>query len=69
MKINTKDKLIFDIAVIGGGASGMMAAIWAAETGAKVALIEKNQKLGKKLLITGKGVATSHRKISTKIHF
>ncbi len=55
MKINTKDKLLFDIAVIGGGASGMMAAIWAAESGAKVALIEKNQKLGKKLLITGKG--------------
>ena len=55
MKINSKDKLIFDIAVIGGGASGMMAAIWAAESGAKVALIEKNQKLGKKLLITGKG--------------
>jgi predicted Rossmann fold flavoprotein len=55
MKINTKDHLIFDIAVIGGGASGMMAAIWAAESGAKVALIEKNQKLGKKLLITGKG--------------
>ncbi len=55
MKINTKDQLIFDIAVIGGGASGMMAAIWAAESGAKVALIEKNQKLGKKLLITGKG--------------
>lgn len=55
MRINTKDKLLFDIAVVGGGAAGMMAAIWAAESGAKVALVEKNQKLGKKLLITGKG--------------
>lgn len=45
----------FDIAVIGGGPAGMMAAGWAAELGAKVVLIEKNEILGKKLLITGKG--------------
>jgi predicted Rossmann fold flavoprotein len=45
----------FDIAVIGGGASGMMAAIFASQNGAKVALIEKNQSLGKKLLLTGNG--------------
>jgi len=45
----------FDIAVIGGGAAGMMAAGRAAESGAKVVLIEKNEILGKKLLITGKG--------------
>ena len=43
------------VAVIGGGASGMMAAIAAAEEGAKVTLYEKNEKLGKKLYITGKG--------------
>lgn len=43
------------IAVIGGGAAGMMAAIWAARSGAKVTLFEKNEKLGKKLYITGKG--------------
>jgi len=45
----------FDIAVIGGGASGMMAAGRAAELGAKVVLIEKNIFLGKKLLMTGGG--------------
>ena len=41
--------------VIGGGAAGMMAAVQAAELGADVALLEKNEKLGKKLYITGKG--------------
>ena len=50
-----KDNNSFDIAVIGGGPAGMMAAGWAAESGAKVVLIEKNEILGKKLLITGKG--------------
>ena len=43
------------IAVIGGGAAGMMAAIVAARNGHKVHLYEKNEKLGKKLYITGKG--------------
>ncbi len=43
------------IIVIGGGAAGMMAAIWAARGGASVTLLEKNEKLGKKLFITGKG--------------
>ena len=43
------------VIVIGGGAAGMMAAIAAAENNAKVTLIEKNEKLGKKLFITGKG--------------
>ena len=41
--------------VIGGGAAGMMCAISAAEQGADVTLLEKNEKLGKKLYITGKG--------------
>ncbi len=50
-----KDNNSFDIAVIGGGPAGMMAAGRAAELGAKVVLIEKNETLGKKLLITGKG--------------
>ncbi len=43
------------VIVIGGGASGMMAAITAAENGAEVILLEKNDRLGKKILITGKG--------------
>ena len=41
--------------VIGGGPAGMFAAIIAAEQGKKVLLLEKNHRLGKKLLITGKG--------------
>ena len=45
----------FDVAVIGGGPAGMMAAGRAAELGASVVLLEKNESLGKKLLITGKG--------------
>lgn len=43
------------IAVIGGGAAGMMAAITAARAGKAVTLIEHNNRLGKKLAITGKG--------------
>ena len=46
---------IFDVAVVGGGPAGMMAAGRAAELGAKVILLEKNDTLGKKLLLTGKG--------------
>ena len=43
------------ILVVGGGAAGMMAALFAAEGGAAVTLLEHNEKLGKKLYITGKG--------------
>lgn len=43
------------IIVIGGGASGLLAAIYAAKAGNKVTLIEKNKTLGKKILITGNG--------------
>ncbi|MDY3025821.1 MAG: NAD(P)/FAD-dependent oxidoreductase [Candidatus Faecivicinus sp.] len=43
------------IIVIGGGAAGMMAAIYASRAGAEVVLLEKNEKLGKKVYITGKG--------------
>ena len=46
---------IYDIIVIGGGPAGMMAAGRAAELGKSVLLLEKNPKLGKKLLITGGG--------------
>jgi len=50
-----KNQEKFDVAVIGGGPAGMMAAGRAAELGARVVLLEKNESLGKKLLITGKG--------------
>lgn len=49
------EKTACDVAVIGGGAAGMMAALQAAWGGARVALLEKNEKLGKKIYITGKG--------------
>lgn len=43
------------VVIIGGGAAGMMAAVFAARNGQEVWLLEKNEKLGKKLFITGKG--------------
>ena len=43
------------VIVIGGGPAGMMAAITSAENGNRVILVEKMNRLGKKLLITGKG--------------
>ena len=47
--------MTFDGIVIGGGPAGMFAAITAAARGQKVLLLERNDRLGKKLLITGKG--------------
>ena len=44
-----------NVIITGGGPAGMMAAITAARRGFKVTLVEKNEKLGKKLFITGKG--------------
>ena len=44
-----------EVLVIGGGAAGMMAAVFAARTGSRVTLLERNEKLGKKVYITGKG--------------
>lgn len=43
------------VAIIGGGAAGLMAAYFCAEGGADTTLFEKNEKLGKKIYITGKG--------------
>ena len=43
------------VAIIGGGPAGILAAISAAQNGDNVILLEKNNSLGKKLLITGKG--------------
>ncbi|MBP3305860.1 MAG: NAD(P)/FAD-dependent oxidoreductase [Oscillospiraceae bacterium] len=47
--------MIYDGIIIGGGPAGMFAAITAAGRGRKVLLLERNDRLGKKLLITGKG--------------
>jgi len=46
---------IYDIAVVGGGAAGAMAAIRSSELGKRVVLVERNDAIGKKILITGKG--------------
>ena len=48
-------ELIYDIAVVGGGASGMMAAVEAARAGARVVLLEAQQRAGRKLLASGNG--------------
>ena len=45
----------YDIIVIGGGAAGCIAAGTAAETGKQVLLIERNERIGRKVMITGKG--------------
>ena len=44
-----------NVVVVGGGAAGMMAAIFAARQGAAVTLVEPNEKVGRKIYITGKG--------------
>lgn len=43
------------VLIVGGGAAGMMASVFAAERGYEVHVFEKNEKLGKKVYITGKG--------------
>ena len=55
----------YDVVVLGGGAAGMTAAIWARRQGASVLLIEYNDMLGKKILSTGNGRCNlSNRRIS-----
>ncbi len=57
------------LAVIGGGPAGMMAAYAAAEGGADVTLFEKNEKLGKKMYISGKGRCNLTNDCSTREFF
>ncbi|HRY63565.1 MAG TPA: aminoacetone oxidase family FAD-binding enzyme, partial [Patescibacteria group bacterium] len=52
---NNENNMIYDLIVIGGGPAGMIGAGRAAENGARVLLLEKNSRLGAKLLVTGKG--------------
>ena len=47
--------MIYDLIIIGAGASGCMAGVQAGSRGASVLLLEKNEKIGKKIYITGKG--------------
>ena len=55
MNYMTQSSRFADIAVIGGGAAGMMAACTAARAGADVVIFEKKDRVGRKLRITGKG--------------
>lgn len=57
------------VAVIGGGPAGMLAAAMAAERGHSVTLFEKNEKLGKKLFITGKGRCNITNAVETEEFF
>ena len=54
-KINTGEYSMSKVLIIGGGAAGMMAGVFAARNHHEVHILEKNEKLGKKVFITGKG--------------
>ena len=56
------------VCVIGGGASGLIASIFAAKEGAAVTLLEKNEKPAKKLLMTGNGRCNVIIVITKKSH-
>ena len=61
------------VIIIGGGPAGILAAITSAQNGNETTIIEKNNRLGKKLLITGKGrcnittVSYTHLTLPTKL--
>ncbi|MDD6193714.1 MAG: NAD(P)/FAD-dependent oxidoreductase [Lachnospiraceae bacterium] len=64
----TKD--IYDVAVLGGGASGMMAGIQAAQLGADTVILEGNECLGKKILATGNGKCNlTNQRISEQCYY
>ena len=53
--MSSTKKQTYDVIVIGGGASGLMAAITAARSGAKTLILEHKDRIGKKILVTGNG--------------
>ena len=55
MSTTTTNHPSYNLIVIGAGAAGLFAAVTAAQDGAKVLLLERNDRIGKKLAITGKG--------------
>ena len=57
------------VAVIGGGASGMMAAVTAARLGAEVTVYEKNDRVGKKILVTGNGKCNFSNRDFSERHY
>ncbi len=71
-KTSSSKSKFYDVVVIGGGPAGLMSACIASQGGAKVILIEKNEEMGKKLLLTGGGrcnltnAEPDHRKFVSK---
>lgn len=61
-------KTNYDVIVIGGGASGMMASIFSARNGNSTLVLDHNEKLGKKLYITGKGKCNLTNNSSVETH-
>ena len=61
--------MIKDIIIIGGGASGLIASIYAAKSGNKVTILEKNKTCGKKILITGNGKCNYWNEDLTLSHY
>ena len=61
-------KTNYDVIVIGGGASGMMASIFSARNGNSTLVLDHNEKLGKKLFITGKGKCNLTNNSSIETH-
>ncbi|MBR6778784.1 MAG: NAD(P)/FAD-dependent oxidoreductase [Clostridia bacterium] len=58
----------YDVVIVGGGASGMMASIFSARNGFKTLVLDHNEKLGKKLYITGKGKCNVTNNSSIETH-
>ena len=54
-------KYMRDIAIIGGGASGLVAAITAARLGSNVTIFERQNRIGKKILVTGNGRCNKYK--------
>lgn len=64
-----QNSIVYDLAVAGGGAAGLVAAISAARRGKSVILIEKNDRVGKKLLATGNGRCNLASSLPTKCRY
>lgn len=58
-----------DVIIIGGGASGLVSAIFATQKGKKVSILEKNNTIGKKILITGNGKCNYWNKDQSLTHY
>ena len=60
---------LYDLAIVGGGAAGLFSAVRAAQTGLSTVLIEKNARVGKKLLATGNGTCNISNTAASPMHY